>query len=329
MTGEEPQASVLLSALAGAWRCEAVRVHTMPAGGLAVPQGDAQGLRLYWTDGALSRITWNTSGASRELLVPAASLVLLPRGLAHQLSPQSGMAWALAAEWPTSAWCASLLLNGEPLVSPLAPALLPEPLRALRTQGRPADTHPGDALALGGATALIAPALAAAEAAVASSMLAGALAHARLGAWLRGALARTGPLPPIDDSAAQCHLSRAAFTRQFATLTGLPYAEFMTRWRMNAALHRMVHQQMEVGDACALYGYESEASFRKAFRRATGLTPGAARRAGSIDAAFGHAGSAQRAASPPPAAPPPRMAVTTHAQPPDLASMLSAVISGL
>ena len=32
-----PQApSVLLSALAGAWRCEAVRVHTMPAGGLAV-----------------------------------------------------------------------------------------------------------------------------------------------------------------------------------------------------------------------------------------------------------------------------------------------------
>ena len=98
MTGEEPQASVLLSALAGAWRCEAVRVHTMPAGGLAVPQGDAQGLRLYWTDGALSRITWNTSGASRELLVPAASLVLLPRGLAHQLSPQSGMAWALAAD---------------------------------------------------------------------------------------------------------------------------------------------------------------------------------------------------------------------------------------
>ena len=53
MTGEEPQASVLLSALAGAWRCEAVRVHTMPAGGLElirrVLQRDAQARVLVFS----------------------------------------------------------------------------------------------------------------------------------------------------------------------------------------------------------------------------------------------------------------------------------------
>ena len=338
MQGEElHNSSVVLRALAGAWRCEGAQVLCVPAGGLATVHSESPGLRLYWVEQALCSVQW---GNSREMLAPPSSLVLLPRGVSHRLAPVAeGMAWALTAVWPTSAWCASLLIHDEPLVTTIAPADQPDALRALRAGARPAQPAAAEGpLTSACARALLEYGLRGAEATPSQSLLAGALAHARLGAWLREALAQSGPLPSLDDSAAHCNLSRAAFTRHFAGLTGLSCAEFMTRWRMNAALHRMVLDKMDVGDAAALYGYESEASFRKAFRRATGLTPGAARRAGSMDTAFG--------ALPAPGMPPgpaaanatvraplagaaPRVAVTTHTTPPDLASMLSAVISGL
>ena len=342
MQGEElHNSSVVLSALAGAWHCEDAQVLNAPAEGVATMHGDSPGLRLYWIDQALCSVQWgHNPECSREILAPPSSLVLLPRGMAHRLAPVAGgMAWALTAVWPTSAWCASLLIHDEPLVMTIAPAHQPEALRALRSGARPVQpAAAGGPLAGACARALLEHGLRGAEATPAQSMLAGALVHARLGGWLREALVQTGPLPSIDDSAARCNLSRAAFTRHFAGLTGLSCAEFLTRWRMNAALHRMVLDKMDVGDAAALYGYESEASFRKAFRRATGLTPGAARRAGSLDAAFGSPAApgmqqGPEAAGTPTRAPlagaAPRVAVTTHTAPPDLASMLSAVISGL
>jgi AraC-like DNA-binding protein len=340
MQGEElHNSSVVLTALAGAWHCEDAQVLSLPAGGVTTVHGEAGGLRIYWVDQALCSVQWGHE-CNRETLVPPSSLVMLPRGMAHRLAPVAeGMAWALSAVWPTSAWCASLLIHDEPLVATIAPAHQPDALRALRAGTRPVQpAATAGPLAGACARALLEHGLRVAEATPAQSMLAGALAHARLGVWLREALVQTGPLPSIDDSAARCNLSRAAFTRHFAGLTDLSCAEFLTRWRMNAALHRMVVDQMDVGDAAALYGYESEASFRKAFRRATGLTPGAARRAGSMDAAFGNppapglqqgpavAGTSTRA---PLAGAAPRVAVTTHTAPPDLASMLSAVISGL
>lgn len=342
MQGEEPHNnSVVLSALAGAWRCEDAQVLSLPVGGVATPHSESPGLRLYWVDQALCSVQWghNREG-SREVLAPPSSLVLLPRGMAHCLTPvANGMTWALTAVWPTSAWCASLLIHDEPLVTTIAPPGQPAPLRALRAGARPVQpASTGAPLADACANALLEYGLRGAEATPAQSMLAGALAHARLGTWLRQALVQTGPLPSIDDSAARCNLSRAAFTRHFAGLTGLSCAEFLTRWRMNAALHRMVLDKMDVGDAAALYGYESEASFRKAFRRSTGLTPGAARRAGSMDAALGNPPAPGRQQGPaaggtstraPLAGAAPRVAVTTHTAPPDLASMLSAVISGL
>lgn len=342
MQGEElHNSSVLLSALAGAWRCEGAQVVGVPAGGVATPHSESPGLRLYWVDQALCSMQWgHTPECSREALAPPSSLVLLPRGMAHRLTPvANGMAWALTAVWPTSAWCASLLISDEPLVMTIAPGGQPAALRALRAGARRVQPEAtGGPLASACADALLEDGLRRAEGTPAQSLLAGALAHVRLGAWLRQALVHTGPLPSLDESAAQCNLSRAAFTRHFAGLTGLSCAEFLTRWRMNAALHRMVLDKMDVGDAAALYGYESEASFRKAFRRATGLTPGAARRAGDMDAAFGDppapglqqgpavGGTATRA---PLAVAAPRVAVTTHTSPPDLASLLSAVISGL
>lgn len=332
MQGEEPRASVLLAALAGAWRCRGVKLLRLPVDGVAVAPGEAPGLRLYWIEGSVCTLSTPHAGGGRETLAPASSLVVLPRASAHQLKPQHGMAWALSAEWPASVWCASLLTGEAPLAAPLAPHHQPDILRTLRTQAM-ADPAGADRGALHDACAqaLVERALALTEAAPAQSMLASALAHARLGPWLRDALTQTGALPALDDCAALCHLSRAAFTRQFAGATGLSFAEFMTRWRMNAALHRMVLGQIDVAEAAALYGYESEASFRKAFRRATGLTPGAARRAGGIDAAFGWGDprSAAAVSAAPIGKPSPRVSVTTHTQPPDLAAMLSAVITGL
>lgn len=331
MQGEEPTTSVLLHALAGAWRCEGVRILPVPADGLTVRAGDAPGLRLFWIEQSMCSVSW---GHAREALAPPSSLVLLPRAGGLRLTPVGdGMARVLTAVWPTSAWCASLLLDEVPLVVQVGALHQPEALRALRPR-LPAQRAADDPLSAECARALLACGLRAIESAPTQSILAGAFTHPRLGAWLRDTLSQTGPLPSIDDCARRCCLSRSAFTRNFATLTGMSYLEFLTRWRMNAALHRLVLGGADVDAVSALYGYESEVSFRKAFRRATGLAPGAARRAAGIDAALGNAAElppdkAGAPAKPLLLGPVPRVSVTTHTQPPELASMLSAVISGL
>lgn len=333
MATSEMRDSVLLEALDDdGWRCEGTRQMGVPLDGVAGGESTGSGLRLYWTERAMCSLSW---GNGHEMLLPPGSLVTMPRGLPHRLRScgHAGLAWAMTSVWASSPWCASLLLNEQVVLNDLNPwASVPESISAMRARiaERSAAPGPAESAMLERCARDVARlAMSLAERSPGQSPLGAALSHARLGPWLRELLMATGRLPDIDTCAASCNLSRAAFTRRVADLTGASYLDFATRWRMNLALHRLVLTDESVADLSARSGYESEASFRKAFRRATGVTPGAARAAQSIDAALGVT-PASPAAVPHTLRPSPaKVAVSTHTAPPDLASLLTGVISRL
>ena len=91
-----------------------------------------------------------------------------------------------------------------------------------------------------------------------------ALMHARLNEdWTTDALARAA------------NLSRSAFAERFTTLIGVPPMRYLTNWRMQAAMQKLRETRLMVAQIAFEVGYESEASFTRAFRRETGLPPAA------------------------------------------------------
>lgn len=54
--------------------------------------------------------------------------------------------------------------------------------------------------------------------------------------------------------------------------------QYVTRWRMYAALEDLRDNRMTVAEIAARLGYGSEAAFSRAFKRFTGDSPGATRR---------------------------------------------------
>ncbi len=81
------------------------------------------------------------------------------------------------------------------------------------------------------------------------------------------------------------HMSRARFCKLFAELCGQPPAQFLTLVRMKLAAS-MLSTGTSMPDAAEQVGYQSESAFAQAFKRVTGVQPGAWRRAASGDAAL-------------------------------------------
>ena len=80
-------------------------------------------------------------------------------------------------------------------------------------------------------------------------------------------------------------MSRSAFAARFAELAGESPMHYVTRWRMQIAASALREGTVTVGELAAQLGYHSEAAFSRAFKRFTGRSPGAVRRAN--DAAGG------------------------------------------
>ncbi|AQH02729.1 cupin [Burkholderia sp. KK1] len=78
--------------------------------------------------------------------------------------------------------------------------------------------------------------------------------------------------------AAFCHMSRARFCKQFAESCGQPPAQFLAILRMKVAAE-MLRRGASMLNAAEHVGYQSESAFAQAFKRVTGLLPGACRRA--------------------------------------------------
>lgn len=73
-------------------------------------------------------------------------------------------------------------------------------------------------------------------------------------------------------------MSRSAFAARFTELVGVPAMRYVTRWRMQVALAELEADGTTVAAVAARLGYGSEAAFSRAFKRVTGLSPGAAAR---------------------------------------------------
>ncbi len=91
--------------------------------------------------------------------------------------------------------------------------------------------------------------------------------------------ARPGDSWTVEALAGHVHLSRAAFAQRFTDLLGEPPMRYLTRWRMTEAARLLRDPRASVSRIAADLGFETEAAFRRAFKRVHGTGPGALRRA--------------------------------------------------
>lgn len=83
----------------------------------------------------------------------------------------------------------------------------------------------------------------------------------------------------IDRLAAGAAVSRSTLHERFVHLLGQPPMQYLTQWRMQLAARWLRDTDAKVLQVALEVGYENEAAFARAFRRATGESPGAWRRA--------------------------------------------------
>jgi AraC-like DNA-binding protein len=87
-----------------------------------------------------------------------------------------------------------------------------------------------------------------------------------------------------EDLADQVHLSRSAFADRFTSLLGQPPMRYLTVWRMQLAAQRLREGRLSIAQIAYDCGYESEATFTRAFKREFGAPPSAWRRNASGEA---------------------------------------------
>lgn len=81
-----------------------------------------------------------------------------------------------------------------------------------------------------------------------------------------------------EDLAREAGLSRSAFADRFAELIGAPPMRYLGGWRMELAARALRDGGLPVAKVAYEVGYESEAAFNRAFKRAFGTPPAAWRR---------------------------------------------------
>lgn len=85
----------------------------------------------------------------------------------------------------------------------------------------------------------------------------------------------------VEDMGQRVGLSRSALHERFVSLTGMPPMQYLANWRMQCGARLLRESHGNVASVALEVGYESEAAFARAFKRATGLPPAAWRRAQS------------------------------------------------
>ncbi len=110
------------------------------------------------------------------------------------------------------------------------------------------------------------------------------------GCWLAGArdpivgnaLARLHGRPArawtVQQLASEVGTSRSVLGQRFSRFIGIAPMKYLTRWRMQLAKRQLQDTQLTVQAIAQDVGYQSEASFNRAFKRAFGVPPASWRR---------------------------------------------------
>ncbi len=99
----------------------------------------------------------------------------------------------------------------------------------------------------------------------------------RIGRAVAAIHRQPGHLWSVGALAGVSGLSRSTFTERFTAAVGLSPARYLVHWRMHIAGVWLRHGQLTVADVAQRLGYESEASFSRAFKRIFGVPPGTLR----------------------------------------------------
>lgn len=87
--------------------------------------------------------------------------------------------------------------------------------------------------------------------------------------------ARPGHPWTLEELARQAASSRSNVARRFTELVGRPPMQYLAQWRMQVAAGLLTQSGAKVAAIAAEVGYDSEAAFSRAFKKATGVAPGA------------------------------------------------------
>ncbi len=82
----------------------------------------------------------------------------------------------------------------------------------------------------------------------------------------------------LPDLAHAVGTSRTVLSERFSGLVGIPPMQYLTQWRLQLAAEKLARGSAKVATVGVQVGYESEAAFSRAFKRATGESPSSWRR---------------------------------------------------
>ncbi len=77
----------------------------------------------------------------------------------------------------------------------------------------------------------------------------------------------------IESLAQVAALSRSAFAERFVQFVGHPPMQYVTNWRMQLATHSLRNGTESIASVANRVGYDSEAAFSRAFKKAVGSPP--------------------------------------------------------
>lgn len=105
-----------------------------------------------------------------------------------------------------------------------------------------------------------------------------ALADPRLRKALDAIHQRPGENWTLERLAGEAAMSRSVFAQRFNEVVGATPIDYLTRWRMVQAERMLRDPRASVAGVMEEVGYQTEAAFRKAFKRVHGYGPGRLRR---------------------------------------------------
>jgi AraC family transcriptional regulator, alkane utilization regulator len=94
----------------------------------------------------------------------------------------------------------------------------------------------------------------------------------------------------VDALAREVAVSHSVLAQRFTDLVGDAPMRYLANWRMQLAKEMMRDGVRSIQDVATRVGYDSEAAFNRAFKRATGLPPAAWRKTATTAGSPGGAG---------------------------------------